>query len=196
MKAVSRPHLCQPSRTLKSYEINSFTRYVNFEQSRPSTFERMGARSSIPDVWGWSIGIAFCAESMFKVENIKVPHLEEQKYSPCPSLKDPPRNSSGRNFHTTKRLNCKVVLVVLFFFRFSSSSGLPLLLWLLKPPPRPPKPPGNLGRVENPTRATSGGGSLMKGRDYRKSNCCFLTISMLWYFPLWGGTRWCFIQLP
>ena len=26
-----------------------------------------------------------------------------------------------------------------------------------KPPPGPPKPPPNLGRVENPTRAISGG---------------------------------------
>ena len=35
--------------------------------------------------------------------------------------------------------------------------ALPLLLLLLKPPPGPPKPPGNLVRVENPTRAISGG---------------------------------------
>ena len=35
--------------------------------------------------------------------------------------------------------------------------ALPLFLLLLKPPPGPPKPPGNLVRVENPTRAISGG---------------------------------------
>ena len=35
----------------------------------------------------------------------------------------------------------------------------PLLLLRLKNhPPGPPKPPGNLVRVENPTRAISGGG--------------------------------------
>ena len=36
--------------------------------------------------------------------------------------------------------------------------ALPLFLLLLKPPPGPPKPPGKLARVENFTRAISGGG--------------------------------------
>ena len=37
-----------------------------------------------------------------------------------------------------------------------------------KPPPGPPKPPGNLVRVENFTRAISGGVPLIKCRDYRE----------------------------
>ena len=44
--------------------------------------------------------------------------------------------------------------------------ALPLLLLLLEPPPGPPKPPGNLVRVENSTQAISGGGALIKRRDY------------------------------
>ena len=42
--------------------------------------------------------------------------------------------------------------------------ALPRCLLLLKPPPGPPKPPGKLARVENLTRAVSGG-SLIKCRD-------------------------------
>ena len=42
--------------------------------------------------------------------------------------------------------------------RKNRSSGKPLLpLRLTTTPPGPPKPPGNLGRVETPTRAISGG---------------------------------------
>ena len=45
--------------------------------------------------------------------------------------------------------------------------ALPLFLLLLKTPPGPPKPPGNLARVKNPTRAISGAVSLIRCRDYR-----------------------------
>ena len=48
--------------------------------------------------------------------------------------------------------------IVVAFLVVVAVVALPLFLLLLKTPPGPPKPPGNLARVENHTRAISGGG--------------------------------------
>ena len=78
-------------------------------------------------------------------------------YSPCTQLETPPEIARVK-FSTRTNLPGGFGGPGGGFSNNRNSGKATTATTTKKPPPGPPKPPGNLVRVENPTRAISGGG--------------------------------------